>query len=373
MSIELWTLAISVITAVVCALCGSLLLINRQAMVSEGLSHAVLPGLVTAFIILQDYDSPLLIIAAATSGLLMVWLTQLLQSTRLLDNDASLGIVFAGMFSVGILLVSSNLRNTHFHADCIIDGNLALAPLDRLIWHGVDLGPRAWNLMLGMFVVVVGFISICFKELKLMSFDQILARQFKLHPRFLQFIWLAIVSLTTVAAFEVAGSILIVALMIAPPAAAYLLTDNLARLLFIGAVIASVSAVGGFYLSAGLDVSPTGPIASFAGFVFLLVLAFAPKRGLIAVSIRQMRQRVAVSDCLVLDLVERQALRVDGLDDFAVKVCMPARECQNSLRRLQQRSWIEDRDGQYQLTSVGRNHLSDSLGGFGVERAVAKT
>ena len=78
MSIELWTLAISVITAVVCALCGSLLLINRQAMVSEGLSHAVLPGWVTAFIILQDYDSPLLIIAAATSGLLMVWLTQLL-------------------------------------------------------------------------------------------------------------------------------------------------------------------------------------------------------------------------------------------------------------------------------------------------------
>ena len=86
-----------------------------------------------------------------------------------------------------------------------------------------------------------------------------------------------------------------------------------------------------------------------------------------------MRQRVAVSDCLVLDLVERQALRVDGLDDFAVKVCMPARECQSALRRLQQRSWIEDRDGQYQLTSVGRNHLSDSLGGFGVERAVAKT
>ena len=99
MSIELWTLAIAAVTAVVCALCGCLLLVNRQAMVSEGLSHAVLPGLVVAFMIFRDYNSPLLILAAAASGMVMVWLTDWLRRTGLVEPDAGLGIVFAGMFN----------------------------------------------------------------------------------------------------------------------------------------------------------------------------------------------------------------------------------------------------------------------------------
>ncbi len=330
-------------------------------MVSEGLSHAVLPGLVIAFILLRDYNSPWLIISAAASGLLMVWLTQLLQNTRLLDNDAGLGIVFAGMFSVGILIVSSNLRNTHFHADCIIDGNLALAPLDRWTWAGVDLGPRSWNSMLVMLFVVVGFITLCFKELKVMFFDPLLAGQFRLRPRSLQFVWLAIVSLTTVAAFEVAGSILIVALMIAPPAAAYLLTDRLSRLLVIAAVIAAISATGGFYLAVALDVAPTGPIASFAGAVFLTVFAFAPRRGWLAVSLRRSRQRRETADCLVLDLLSRHRPQTDSWEDFLATVCMPVRQVERTLQRLQQSTYIQPTDSGYELTPHGREQLQTKL------------
>ncbi|MEM6981343.1 MAG: metal ABC transporter permease [Planctomycetota bacterium] len=106
----LWTLAIATVTAITCGLCGSLLLLNRQAMVSEGLSHAVLPGLFVAFILFRSYDSPWLILFSAASGLFMVWATETLAKTKLVDSDASLGIVFAGMFSLGILLVSLNLR-----------------------------------------------------------------------------------------------------------------------------------------------------------------------------------------------------------------------------------------------------------------------
>lgn len=361
MSIELWTLAIALVTSVVCALCGSLLLVNRQAMVSEGLSHAVLPGLVLAFILLRDYNSPWLLFAAAASGLLMVWLTQLLQNTRLLDTDAGLGIVFAGMFSLGILLVSSNLRNTHFHADCIIDGNLALAPLDRWTCFGIDLGPRSWNLMLLMFLVVTSFITLCFKELKVTIFDPLLAGQFGLRPRALQFLWLTLVSLTTVAAFDVAGSILIVALMIAPPAAAYLLTDRLSGLLVISAAIAVVSSVGGFYLALALDVSPTGPIASFAGVVFLVVFACAPRRGWVAVCLRRYYQRLETADCLFLDLLAQRNQGTDTWDEFLANICMPSRHVTHTLRRLQSNALIQATQGGYELTARGRIKLQAKL------------
>lgn len=262
MSLELWTLAIAVVTAISCSLCGSLLVVNRQAMVSEGLNHALLPGLAFAFWIWRDYNSPWLLIAAAASGLVMIWLSEAFQRTKLIDADASLGIVFAGMFSLGVLFVSNFLKQTHFHQDCIIEGNLAIASLDRLKIGGWDLGPKSWIVMLSIFTVQLLFVIVCYKELKAALFDPELASRFGLRPKLFQLFWLSIVSLTTVAAFNVAGSILIVALMIAPPAAAYLVTTRLHSLLFVSALIGAASAFIGFYASLSLDVAPTAPIAS---------------------------------------------------------------------------------------------------------------
>ncbi len=361
MSIELWTLAIALVTSVACALCGSLLLVNRQAMMSEGLSHAMFPGLVIAFMLLRDYSSPLLIVAAAASGLVMVWLTQSLSNTRLVDSDAGLGIVFAGMFSVGVLLVSANLRNTHFHADCIIDGNLAIAPLDRLVIAGFDLGPRSWIVMLSMLVVCVAFITLCYKELKLMLFEPLLARRFGLKPALLQYIWLAIVSLTTVAAFNVAGAVLIVALMIAPPAAAYLLSDRLSGLLIISSVIAMISSVCGFYLALALDIAPTGPIASAAGAAFLLVFALAPKRGFIAAWAKRVRQRRDTIDCLILETISRQQTSDAPLQQIQHRLDLPAGTMSRAFTRLEQRQLISQSGDRCVVTDRGIAHLDAVL------------
>lgn len=306
MSIELWTLVIAVVTSIVCALSGSLLLVSRKSMVSEGLSHAVLPGLVIAFMIFRDYSSPWLILSAAASGLLMVWLTHLLQKTGLVDDDAGLGIVFSGMFSVGVLIVSRSLRNTHFHADCIIDGNLALAPLDRLEVGGFDLGPRSWLVMSGMLIVVLCYIVLFYKELKLALFDSLLACRFRLRPALLQFLTLAVISLTTVCAFNVAGSILIVALMIAPAASAYLLTNRLGSLLMIASAVATLSALLGHLMARSLNIAPTGPMASAAGLIFLLILVLAPRKGLAQQWKRRRKFSSELDEKLVLEIMQQQ-------------------------------------------------------------------
>lgn len=304
MSLEAWTLAIACVTSVMCALCGSLLLVNQKAMISEGLSHAVLPGLVIAFALVKDYNSPWLILAATASGLVMVWLAKAIQSTGIVDGDAGLGIVFSGMFSVGILLVSLYLRKTHFHADCIIDGNLALAPLQRFTIGGIDLGPKSLILMLAILLGALAFILLNFKELKIMLFDPELAQRLGYKPEFLQMIWLALVALATVTSFTVAGSILIVALMIAPPAAAYLLANRLSVLIALACGISIIAATGGFFTSLKLEVAPAGPIAAFAGFVFLVTLVVAPKRGILAKYLKRSRRRNLLDEYLLLSIVD---------------------------------------------------------------------
>ena len=361
MSLELWTLAIAVVTAISCSLCGSLLVVNRQAMVSEGLNHALLPGLAFAFWIWRDYNSPWLLIAAAASGLVMIWLSEAFQRTKLLDADASLGIVFAGMFSLGVLFVSNFLKQTHFHQDCIIEGNLAIASLDRLKIGGWDLGPKSWIVMLSIFTVQLLFVIVCYKELKAALFDPELASRFGLRPKLFQLFWLSIVSLTTVAAFNVAGSILIVALMIAPPAAAYLVTTRLHSLLFVSALIGAASAFIGFYASLSLDVAPTAPIASSAGVVFLLILFLSPQNGFIVTQWGHWRRNRETLECLVLQWIQ------DGLQErstFPPRASGPFTKWRYILNRLKRQTLIDQSGDQLVLTPAGQEKLTAKLAEF---------
>lgn len=293
-----WTFVIAILTAVTCSLAGVLLVVKREAFISEGLSHAVLPGIILAFLLFQDRSSPLLIIFAGLSGLLMVWLVQAIISTGRVKQDAALGIVFAGMFSCGIIASSLNLKHIRFDAHCIVDGNLAFAPLQQYEFGGYILGPRAFVSMLICLIALISFICLFFKELKLMVFDECAAHMAGLRPKLLHTVWLAAVSITAVAAFEVAGTILVVAMMIAPPAAACLLTKRLSATFVISALLGMVSATLGIVVSQWLAISPAGPIASMSGVVFLLVVCFAPGQGLVSRWRTRKRQQLMLREQL---------------------------------------------------------------------------
>ena len=299
MSIIIWTILIAALTAVTCSLCGLFLVLKREALVAEGLAHAVLPGIVLAFVLLRDRSSPLLILSAAGMGLVMILVVQLIRRTGIVDGDASLGVVFPALFSLGILLANAELADTHFHADCIIDGNLALSSLDHLVVAGRDIGPKPFWAMLAMLALVTAFLSFFFKEMKLMTFDSGLAETLGFRPQWLHMAWLALVSMTTVTAFETAGSVLVVALMIAPPAAAYLWTHRLGLMVVLAAGLGLVSAVLGFALGYVLDIAPNGPMASMAGLIFLVSLAVAPRRGLLARSVSHGRAQRALEGAML--------------------------------------------------------------------------
>jgi manganese/zinc/iron transport system permease protein len=240
---------IAVVVAAACALPGVFLVLRRMSLMSDAISHAILLGIVLAFFITQDLSSPLLIFGAAAIGVLTVTLVELIARTRLVKEDAAIGLVFPVLFSIGVILISKFAGNVHLDTDAVLLGELAFAPFDRFVLFGLDLGPRALYLMGGILLLNLLFIVIFYKELKLATFDAGLAAALGFVPVVIHYVLMGLVSITAVGAFDVVGSILVVALMIAPPATAYLLTDRLSRLIGLSVLIGALSAISGYWLA----------------------------------------------------------------------------------------------------------------------------
>lgn len=284
-------LAIAITTAVACSLVGTFLVLRRLAMVSDAISHSILPGIVIAFFLTGDLSSPWLVIGAAATGVLTVALVEALTRTRRLKEDAAMGLVFPALFSLGVVLITRYAGNVHLDVDAVLLGELAYAPFNRLEVGGADLGPRGLWLMGGIMLINLAAVSLFFKELKLATFDAGLAAALGFTPIVIHYGLMSLVSLTAVGAFDAVGLILVVALMIGPPAAAYLLTDRLWLMLALASLLGAVSAALGFWLATVLDASIAGSMAVAVGAVFAVVFLFAPGRGLVAVMRRRGRQR----------------------------------------------------------------------------------
>ena len=300
---------IAIVTAGACALPGVYLVLRRMTLMSDAISHAILPGIVLAFFLTESLSSPLLILAAAGTGVLTVLFVELLQRTKLVKEDAAIGLTFPALFSVGVILISRFAGNVHLDMDAVLLGELAYAPLNRLEISGYDLGPVSLYVMGGILVLNLVFILLFYKELKLATFDASLAATLGFAPTLIHYGLMTLVSVTTVGAFDAVGSILVVALIAGPPATAYLMTDKLSRMLILSAVIGSVNAVSGYWLAHLFDVSIAGAIATMTLFVFGLVFFVVPNRGLIAIARRHARQKWEFAQTmLVIHLLNHEGL-----------------------------------------------------------------
>lgn len=283
---------IASVVAVACALPGVFLVLRRMAMMSDAISHTVLLGIVIAFFITKSLNSPLLLVGAALMGVITVSLVELLNRTRLVREDAAIGLVFPAIFSVAVLLISRFAGDVHLDTDAVLLGELAFAPFNRLRLFGLDIGPAALYTTGGILILNVLFIVLLYKELKLATFDPALAAALGFTPGVIHYGLMTLVSLTAVGAFDAVGSVLVVAFMIAPPAAAYLLTDRLSRMLLYSALIGVFSAISGYWIAHWLDASIAGSMATMTGASFLAAYLLAPERGLIAQARRRREQRV---------------------------------------------------------------------------------
>lgn len=286
MSFVAGVMLLAVITALACALPGVFVVLRKSSMLVDAISHAVLPGIVLGYFFTRNLDSPLLIIGAAMAGLLVVLGSEWLSRTGLLTGDAPQGLVFPALFSVGVIMVSLNFGNVHLDTHAVLVGDLNLAAFEHVAVGGVSIGPAYLYVMLGALVLNLAFLGAFYPRLKVTTFDPHFAASVGIRTGLLNTAFMFIVSLTVTAAFNAAGAILVVALVVVPPATAHLLSRRLSVMLLLTAVIAVTGALAGFGLAYVLDAATSAGMAVFYGLLFLVV--FGASR-----LVRTRRQRLA--------------------------------------------------------------------------------
>ena len=262
------TAAVMACVAAACAVPGVFLVLRRQVMVTDAISHVLLFGIVLAYFAVKDLMSPWLFAGATASGILTVALVELLRSSNRVKEDAAIGLIFPALFSIATILASLYLRDTHLDIDSVLLGHAEFASFDR-VW-GL---PRGIVVLGGLFLLNAGLTGLFFKELKLTAFDPLLAASLGFVPVLMHYALMTIVSITAVAAFDAVGPVLVVAFFAVPAATAYLVADRLAVVIALSVAFAVVGGIAGTLIAFYFDTNIAGTVATTLGAVFASVLA----------------------------------------------------------------------------------------------------
>lgn len=265
-------LAATVIAAVVCAVLSCWLVLIGWSLMGDAVSHAVLPGVVLAYIVGAPFA-----LGAVVFGFLAVALIGVLRGTSRVKEDAAIGIVFTTLFALGLVLISVTPSQTDLNH--IIFGNILGVSAADLVQMSV------------LAALAFGVLVIKRRDLTLYAFDPTHAFAVGLSPRLLGAVLLGVLALTAVVALQVVGVILVVAMLIIPGATAYLLTDRFERMLVIAPVLSASAAVVGIYLSYWWDAASGGLVVLVQGAVFLGVYLFSPRHGVLFRAGRRLRTR----------------------------------------------------------------------------------
>ena len=297
-AIDTWIVIVGMLTAMSCALLGNFLVLRRMSMMGDAISHAVLPGLAIAFLITGTRASLAMFFGAAVVGVLTAVFTQWISRFGKVDQGASMGIVFTTLFALGLVLIVQAADHVDLDASCVLYGAIELTPLD-VVWRTnffgitIDL-PRAVVVLAPVCLMNALFVVLFFKELRISSFDPELASTMGINADWMHYLLMTLVAITTVAAFEAVGSIIVIAMLVVPAATAHLLTDRLHWMVLLSVALAAATATLGhiFAISLpgwiGLDsslfdaTSTSGMMAVMSGLIFAVTLFLAPKYGILA-------------------------------------------------------------------------------------------
>ena len=357
---------VAALAGAACALPGAFLLLRRMVLIGDAISHSILLGIVAAFLIVRDLRSPLLLLGAAGAGVLTVGLVDVLLRSGRVKEDTAIGLVFPAMFSLGVVLIARGVGSIHLDLDAVLLGELAFAPFDRLTWGGWDLGPRGAWVMGTLLSLQVVFVLAFYKELQLAAFDPDLAQVFGFRPAGLHYAWMALTSLTVVAAFDVAGVVLVVAMLVAPSATAYLLTDRLGRMLLGSVGLGVAMAMGGYGLAHAFDVSIAGAMATTGGLLFALAWIGGPRHGWIARRrlAAQRRWRLA-QQLLAVHLLSHEGTPAEAeecaLAHLPTHLRWKPGFTAAVIQRAEEAGWVIREGERLRLTEVGRQAAREAL------------
>ena len=287
-------IVIGVLASIACALPGNFLLLRRQALIGDAISHVVLPGIVAAFLVTGTITAWPMMIGAAAAAIVAVVMIETVKRLGRIEPGAAMGVVFTALFAAGVLLLEqTDTSSVHLDVEHALHGNLeSLIWLDATGWGSLadpvalaGLPPQLGRLA----VVTVGmvlFVVLLWKELAISTFDGVFANAVGIRTRTVGFALVVATAIAAVAAFDAVGSIIVIAMFICPPAAARLITNRLDRQVMWSVVFAALSAVLGYvlagygpgWLGSPHAVSAAGMIATVSGVILGVACLFGPQR-----------------------------------------------------------------------------------------------
>lgn len=309
LTLDLFPLLAAIFASLSCGLLGNFLVLRKQSLMGDAISHAVLPGLVGAFLITQSRSPGIMFVGAAASALVTVVLVEIIKRLGKVEPGAAMGVVFSVLFALGVfLLENASARSVDLDADCVLHGNLQTlfwiaspTQWNQVLQPGtLDEVPRQIWTLLGTTIAVILFIAAFFKELRIASFDAGIATVQGINAGFMHMALMTFVAIAAVASFEAVGSILVIAMLICPAATARLLTDRLITQILTSAIIALLTAIIGYALASWMGVNAAGMMASTSGALLTLVMIASPSHGIIAKARNQRKlgNLVAIEDLL---------------------------------------------------------------------------
>lgn len=248
---------------IVCSVLGTFIVLRGMAFFGDALAHTILPGIVAAYLLGWP-----LAIGALIMGILTALGIGALSSQGYFKEDTAIGIIFAGLFALGVAMISAT-RNYSVDLAHFLFGNL-LGVSENDLWV---------IFILGLLVLITIFIF--YKEFLVVSFDPILATTLRLPTEFLRYLLLILIAITIVVSLQVVGIALMLAMLVTPAAAASLLTRRLPVMMLISAIIGAFSGVAGLYASYYLNIASGPSVVLIATAVFILTFLLAPQRGLV--------------------------------------------------------------------------------------------
>ena len=332
------------IVAMVAGVVGCLVVLRRMAFLGDALSHAMIAGVAGGYLVMKlvfDLEAHALgmllgsLIAAVTTVALISFVSRISR----VKEDTAIGIMYTGIFALGVVAVSIFRHYIHIDLMHFIMGDI-LGVADTDLWVSAFVGA-------GVLTVLILF----FRHFQLATFDPIMAASIGLPVVLLDYLLTTCVSLVVVSAVSMVGVILVVGLLITPAATAYLLCDRLDKMMMLSALFGVTSVVGGLYLCVWLDSAGGGAIMLFCTFQFLVVLVLAPKYGLLS---RWMRLRNIVPQQMVEDVLTTVLRnKKPAPARFIQKYAGQGKSLDKVLKRMIQNGLLRQQNQEYALTDKG--------------------
>ncbi|WP_165005489.1 metal ABC transporter permease [Enterococcus sp. ZJ1668] len=257
-----YALITSILVGIASGVIGSFIILRGMSLMGDAISHAVLPGVAISYMFGFSY-----IFGATIFGMLTAGIIGFVTQRSRLKNDTAIGIVFSSFFALGIILISFAQSATDLYH--ILFGNVLAVRESDLLLTSVISG------------IVLLFVFLFYKELKITSFDPMMAKAYGLNTGLIHYLLMFFLTLVAVVSLQTVGTILVIAMLITPAATAYLLTDQLAKMIALSAMIGVMSAVVGVFFSYSYNWPSGATIVLACAVFFVLAFLFSPSKGIL--------------------------------------------------------------------------------------------